>query len=166
MTQVFYTYLPSPVGPFYVAGSEDTIVATGFEDGDQVRLPRDGWREDAAPLTFALEPLRAYFDGEVVEFNVPVETTGTDFQRSVWRALQDIPFGVTASYGDIARAIGNPKAVRAVGSANNANPIPIIIPCHRVIGADGTLVGFGGGLPAKAALLALEGAMPVNGELF
>ena len=100
--------------------------------------------------------LREYFAGKRAEFDLPLAPTGTAFQLSVWRQLQEIPYGETISYGELARRVGNPKASRAVGSANGANPLPIVIPCHRVIAGDGTLGGFGGGLPTKQTLLALE----------
>lgn len=113
---------------------------------------------DAAGPSAARRALEAYFDGELEALaSVPVEGTGTDFQRSVWQALRDIPAGETTSYGELARRIGRPKAVRAVGMANGANPIPIVVPCHRVIGADASLTGFGGGLDRKRWLLAHEG---------
>jgi len=102
------------------------------------------------------EQLRKYVQGDLKQFSVPINPTGTPFQLSVWRALVDIPYGETRSYSAIARAIGNPKAVRAVGMANNRNPISFIIPCHRVIGSDGSLVGYGGGLALKEWLLDLE----------
>jgi methylated-DNA-[protein]-cysteine S-methyltransferase len=107
----------------------------------------------------AARQLRAYFAGELREFDLPLDLHGTDFQRRVWRELQRIPYGETRSYSQIAAAIGAPQAVRAVGAANGANPIPIVVPCHRVIGAGGKLVGYGGGLPLKQRLLALEGAL-------
>ena len=104
----------------------------------------------------AARQLTAYFQGQLRNFSLPLQPKGTTFQRSVWEQLQRIPYGQTCSYGDIARACGNPKASRAVGMANNRNPISIIIPCHRVIGADGKLVGYGGGLDIKIRLLELE----------
>jgi methylated-DNA-[protein]-cysteine S-methyltransferase len=107
--------------------------------------------------------LQAYFAGQLREFRVPLDMTGTDFQMRVWRHLQTIPYGETRSYLQIAAAIGSPTAVRAAGAANGANPVPIIVPCHRVIGASGKLVGYGGGLPLKKRLLELEGALPARG---
>ena len=107
-------------------------------------------------LKKAAQELREYFAGTRRHFDLPFQPEGTDFQQKVWQALQDIPYGAVCSYKDIARAIGNEKACRAVGGANNRNPISIIIPCHRVIGADGNLVGYGGGLPLKRKLLELE----------
>jgi len=112
-------------------------------------------------LAEAVRQLRAYFKGELREFELPLDLAGTEFQLRVWRELTRIPYGETRSYQDMARAIGAPKAVRAVGAANGANPIAIVVPCHRVIGAGGKLVGYGGGLPLKRRLLSLE-----RGELF
>jgi methylated-DNA-[protein]-cysteine S-methyltransferase len=122
----------------------------------------DGRRNAAHPLLRETErQLRAYFAGELREFDLALDMAGTEFQRRVWYALLKIPYGETRSYSDIARGIGAPSAVRAVGAANGANPIPIVVPCHRVIGAGGKLVGYGGGLPLKQRLLALE-----RGSLF
>ena len=112
-------------------------------------------------LTEAVRQVRAYFAGELREFTIPLDPRGTDFQRRVWRQLETIPFGEIRSYAQIAEAIGAPRAVRAVGAANGANPLPIVIPCHRVIGSGGKLVGYGGGLPLKKLLLDLEGCSMV-----
>ena len=106
-----------------------------------------------------MRQLRAYFAGKLRRFDLPLDLQGTEFQLRVWRELEAIPFGETRSYSQIATAIGAPRAVRAVGAANGANPIPIVVPCHRVIGAAGNLVGYGGGLPLKKRLLELEGAL-------
>jgi methylated-DNA-[protein]-cysteine S-methyltransferase len=114
------------------------------------------WREDKAPLREVIQQLRAYFAKELETFELTLAPEGTDFQQSVWNELCGIPYGETISYGELAKRVGNPKASRAVGAANGQNPIPIIIPCHRVIGSDGKLTGFGGGLPIKQKLLALE----------
>ncbi|MDT8719320.1 methylated-DNA--[protein]-cysteine S-methyltransferase [Clostridium sp. 19966] len=111
---------------------------------------------ETALIKEAHSQLEEYFSGKRKAFKLPLLPIGTDFQQSVWKALQDIPFGETRSYGEIAKAVGNPKASRAVGMANNRNPIPIFIPCHRVIGANGKLVGYGGGLDIKEHLLKLE----------
>jgi methylated-DNA-[protein]-cysteine S-methyltransferase len=110
-------------------------------------------------LIEAIRQLHAYFDGKLREFDLPLEFQGTTFQQSCWRQLLTIPFGQTRSYMQMAQAVGSPKAVRAVGAANGANPIAIVVPCHRVIGANGKLVGYGGGLPLKKRLLALEGVV-------
>lgn len=115
--------------------------------------------EDPSPSAPALEELDRYFAGRLTAFTCPLDLRGTDFQRKVWAALLKIPFGRTASYREVAAAIGKPQAARAVGSANHANPVPVIVPCHRVVGADGGLVGYGGGLDVKRYLLGLEGAV-------
>ena len=122
--------------------------------------PVEGSRYGIHPIaTEALRQLRAYFAGQLRRFELPLDLRGTDFQLRVWRELERIPYGETRSYLEIAEAIGAPRAVRAVGAANGANPIPIVVPCHRVIGASGKLVGYGGGLPLKKRLLQLEGAL-------
>jgi methylated-DNA-[protein]-cysteine S-methyltransferase len=118
-----------------------------------------GWREDEAPLAPVISQLDQYFNPGRTTFDLPLDPRGTAFQQRVWQELLRIPYGETASYGDIAERIGNPKACRAVGMANRRNPIPLIIPCHRVIGHDGSLTGFGGGLAVKERLLALEGLL-------
>ena len=122
--------------------------------------PVEGSRYGIHPIaTEAVRQLRAYFAGQLRRFELPLDLRGTDFQLRVWRELERIPYGETRSYLEIAEAIGAPRAVRAVGAANGANPIPIVVPCHRVIGASGKLVGYGGGLPLKKRLLQLEGAL-------
>ena len=123
--------------------------------GAQLQAWRD-WVEDAAPFKEAIRQLRAYFERKLKDFDVPLVLEGTEFQLLVWRNLRKIPYGETVSYGQLARRIGSPDAARAVGLANGSNPIPIIIPCHRVIGSNGDLTGFGGGIPLKKKLLALE----------
>jgi O-6-methylguanine DNA methyltransferase len=127
-------------------------------------VPANARRADVpVPLLVeAVRQLEAYFRGELREFQLPLDIVGTDFQKRVWRELQTIPYGQTRSYSEIAEAIGSPQAVRAVGAANGANPIAIVVPCHRVIGASGKLVGYGGGLPLKKRLLALEGAVTAS----
>jgi methylated-DNA-[protein]-cysteine S-methyltransferase len=123
--------------------------------------PLSGQRCDANPLLMeAVRQLRAYFAGELREFHLPLEIVGTDFRKRVWEHVRSIPYGETRTYSQIASALAAPKAVRAVGAANGANPLPIVIPCHRVIGAGGELVGYGGGLPLKKRLLELEGWQP------
>ena len=135
-----------------VAGNEGLRAITF--DQPETDISGDG---DAHPvLRAAIEQLTAYFAGSLREFSLPLEIAGTDFQMRVWRVLRDIPYGETRSYRDLALALGNPTAVRAVGAANGANPLPIVIPCHRVIGANGKLVGYGGGLTLKKRLLELE----------
>jgi methylated-DNA-[protein]-cysteine S-methyltransferase len=151
-----YTYLDSPVGRLLLAGDEAGLRLIRFPSERSEAEPGPGWRRDDAGLTETVRQLRAYFAGTLKDFDLPLAPQGTAFQRSVWRALRRIPYGETASYGEVARAIGRPTASRAVGAANGANPLPIVIPCHRVIGSTGKLTGFGGGLDTKAALLALE----------
>ena len=152
----YYTYTDSPIGSLLLAGDGDNLHTLGFPGGKMQRRHEPGWIEDAAPFAQAIEQLRAYFAGELERFDLPLAPAGTEFQRKVWAALQDIPYGETRSYGELARQVGNGKASRAVGAANGQNPIPVIIPCHRVVGSDGSLTGFGGGLETKRRLLDLE----------
>jgi methylated-DNA-[protein]-cysteine S-methyltransferase len=151
-----YTYMDSPVGRLLIAGSDDGLQVISFPRGSKARDPQPEWIDDARPLKETIRQLHAYFDGKLKEFDLPLKPEGTAFQRSVWNALLKIPYGKTTTYGALARELGNPNASRAVGLANGSNPIPIIIPCHRVIGSNGKLTGFGGGLPVKEQLLALE----------
>ncbi|MDH3593853.1 MAG: methylated-DNA--[protein]-cysteine S-methyltransferase [Rhodospirillales bacterium] len=149
-----YSCLDSPVGRLLLAGDEAGLRLICFPS--EKRTTEPGWRRDDAPFTEAVRQLEAYFAGELSEFDLTLAPKGTTFQLSVWQALRRIPYGETVSYGEVARAIGRPTASRAVGAANGSNPLPIVIPCHRVIGSTGKLTGFGGGLDTKAALLALE----------
>jgi methylated-DNA-[protein]-cysteine S-methyltransferase len=143
--------LETPAGPLVLAGERGALTAIRFHG----RAEED-WTVDRAPFRDAIEQLRAYFAGKLKAFDLPLAPEGTPFQLSVWEALRTIPYGETATYGAIARQIGRPSAIRAVGAANGANPIPIVIPCHRVIGSNGKLTGFAGGLPMKELLLKLE----------
>jgi methylated-DNA-[protein]-cysteine S-methyltransferase len=154
-----YTFADSPVGRLLLAGDERGLWLLSFA-GRGGRVP-DRWEASDGPFREAKRQLEAYFNRELRRFTVPVHLVGTEFQRAVWNALPTIPYGSTWSYGELARRIGRPAAVRAVGGANHANPVAIIIPCHRVIGSDGGLTGYGGGLPAKDRLLSLE-----RGDLF
>ena len=156
MTGLSYTQIDSPVGPLLLAGEARGLREIRFVDGRHPQPPDPDWTPDAAPFAEVVRQLQAYFSGERQEFDLPLVLEGTDFQLRVWRSLQTIPYGSTVSYLELAEKIGNPKAVRAVGLANGANPIPIVVPCHRVIGSNGSLTGFGGGLPIKQKLLALE----------
>lgn len=161
MDTVCYTTMESPVGPLMLAGDERGLLRVSFGmvskgGGKREKFPKAGWEEDAGPLKEIMRQLRAYFRGELKEFDVALRMEGTEFQLRVWQALQEIPYGETISYLELAKRIGNTKAVRAVGLANGSNPIPIIVPCHRVIGSNGSLTGFGGGLENKQKLLALE----------
>ncbi|MBW3567472.1 MAG: methylated-DNA--[protein]-cysteine S-methyltransferase [Proteobacteria bacterium] len=149
--------MPSPLGSLLLVEEAGRLLEIGFETGRRPSQPPIDVMEDMAPFNAAIRQLEEYFAGRRTHFDLPLAPRGTAFQQSVWNALIDIPFGKAVSYSDIANAIGNPNAVRAVGLANGRNPIPIIIPCHRVIGKDGSLTGYGGGLPNKRKLLALEG---------
>lgn len=157
---IYYEIYPSSFGELGIAASENALEAVDLQSGQRPLVPREHWERRATALTDrAAEQLQAYFKGEREVFDLPLHAGGTPFQQSVWRALCAIPYGETRSYRELAEAIGNPKAVRAVARANGANPLSIVVPCHRVIGADGTLTGYAGGLEMKARLLALEGAL-------
>jgi methylated-DNA-[protein]-cysteine S-methyltransferase len=152
-----YVYLETPIGTLLIAGDEDAVRRIDFPRDGKASKPEAGWTESLkGPVAKAAKQLREYFSGKRADFDLPLAPDGTEFQRTVWRNLQDIPYGETISYGELAKRVGNPKASRAVGAANGKNPIPIVIPCHRVIGSTGKLTGFGGGLPTKEALLELE----------
>ncbi|WP_350335306.1 methylated-DNA--[protein]-cysteine S-methyltransferase [Coralliovum pocilloporae] len=158
-----YTILDSAIGPLLIGGDADHLTFMHFPESDRLRQPAETWRRDDAGFSEACAQLDAYFAGELTEFDLDYRLDGTEFQKSVWAQLEQIPFGETWSYGDVARRLGNPGASRAVGLANNANPLPVIVPCHRVIGANGALVGFGGGLDLKVWLLRHEN-IPVPGD--
>lgn len=151
-----YTYLDSPIGPLLIAGDGSGIRRIGFPGGKHVLKPDPAWIEDGDAFADAKAQLTAYFAGELTEFDLPLAPETTPFQGKVLAELRKVPYGTTVSYGELAKRVGNPKASRAVGMANGRNPIPIVIPCHRVIGANGDLTGFGGGLDTKRRLLALE----------
>ncbi len=153
---MYYCYLDTPIGELLLAGTEDALHMIGFPTGSMRRDPEPDWIFKEKPFEDVRSQLREYFQGERRQFDIPLSLEGTEFQLRVWRQLQQIPYGETVSYGDVAREINQPKAVRAVGAANGRNPIPIIVPCHRVIGSHGDLTGFGGGLDTKEALLRLE----------
>jgi methylated-DNA-[protein]-cysteine S-methyltransferase len=158
MKDHFYTFMDSPIGRLLLAGDDRHLSHIGFPSGKGAITPRPGWRSDDGIFSDVKAQLHAYFDGTLREFDLPLDPQGTDFQLTVWRELTKIPFGTTISYGELARRVGNPAASRAVGAANGNNPIPIVIPCHRVIGANGSLTGFGGGIETKKWLLGLEQA--------
>jgi len=154
---VNYAYLETPVGILLIAGNDAAVECISFPRHGKAAKPEPGWlKSQRGAVAEAIRQLREYFAGGRTGFDLPLAPKGTEFQRAVWRQLQDIPYGETISYGDLARRVGNPKAARAVGSANGANPLPIVIPCHRVIAGDGSIGGFGGGLPTKEILLSLE----------
>ncbi|HET6632423.1 MAG TPA: methylated-DNA--[protein]-cysteine S-methyltransferase [Rhodanobacteraceae bacterium] len=156
VSEMVFDYCDSPLGPLLLAAGGQGLAHVDLPHEARPTVPRPDWRRDRAALAEARRQLRAYFDGQAFGFTVKIKPHGTPFQLAVWAALRDIPCGQTTSYGEIARRIGRPRAVRAVGAANGANPLAIIVPCHRVIGADGSLTGYGGGLPAKQWLLAHE----------
>jgi methylated-DNA-[protein]-cysteine S-methyltransferase len=164
--------LDSPVGRLLLAASEEGLTHLIFLDHDgEPRRPQRRPTGDASPAVQSIlaeteKQLGEYFSGRRREFDLPLEPKGTEFQLAVWNGLRDIPYGETESYGELARRVGHANAVRAVGAANGANPISIIVPCHRVIGRDGSLAGYGGGVDTKRALLQLEGAKPKEDRLF
>lgn len=153
---MYYCYLDTPIGELLLAGDDDALSLVSFPEGSMRRDPEPDWIYNEKPFVAARRQLAEYFAGERREFDLPLKLSGTEFQMSVLEALQKIPYGETTSYAEIAERVGRPKAVRAVGAANGRNPIPIIVPCHRVIGSHGELTGFGGGLDTKEALLRLE----------
>ena len=151
-----WSRIDSPVGPLLLVSDEAGLRAIDFLNGRRNVEPEASWIEDRMALKSVIEQLRAYFAGELEKFELQLAPEGTAFQRKVWDELCSIGYSETISYGELARRIGNAKASRAVGLANGSNPIPIIIPCHRVIGSNGKLTGYGGGLEIKEKLLALE----------
>jgi methylated-DNA-[protein]-cysteine S-methyltransferase len=147
------------MGPLDLLGTDEAVTAVEFAPrgaGGRTTGPRTPPDAPGPVLAEAARQLDLYFQGRLRRFELPLDPGGTPFQQAVWTALQDIPYGETTSYGELARIIGRPRAIRAVGAANGQNPIAIVIPCHRVVGHDGRLTGYGGGLDMKAALLALE----------
>lgn len=154
--EIVYGYFDSPIGALLVAGDGEKLHRIIFPAGSRHSKPKAEWRRDDQLFTTVFEQLDAYFAGRLTVFDLPLHMAGTAFQNSVWTALRDIPFGQTLSYGELASRIGKPSASRAVGGANGANPLPIVVPCHRVIGANKSLTGFGGGIDIKKFLLAHE----------
>ena len=158
---MFYTWMdPTPVGRLFLAGDHGGLRYLLFDNESMPRrhrVPLQEWKQNAEKLKEPVSQLEAYFAGQLKHFSFPVAGEGTDFQQRVWKALLNIPYGKTASYSDIAELIGQPTASRAVGMANGRNPISIIVPCHRIIGTSGKLIGYGGGLERKKSLLRLEG---------
>lgn len=148
------------IGTLTLVGDEEGLRHIEFEEKKHPIHVQAEWKKNARFFAPVKAQLRAYFKRELKQFDLPLAPVGTPFQLKVWRALRDIPYGELVSYKTIAEAIGNPNAVRAVGGANGKNPIPIIVPCHRVIGSDGSLTGFGGGLATKKRLIDLERAQP------
>jgi methylated-DNA-[protein]-cysteine S-methyltransferase len=156
VTTVYYDLMDTPIGPLRLVAGEAGLRRICFRSERHPRADDMLGEHAPARLRHVREQLDEFFAGERRQFDLVLDPVGTPFQRRAWHALCDIPYGETRSYLDQARALGQPNAVRAVGAANGRNPLPIVIPCHRVIGRDGALVGFGGGLQVKSALLALE----------
>lgn len=165
---LFFERIDTPIGMLTLAADAQGLRHIEFPS-NRHPVDRAGWVPGADGIAADIiettsRQLHEYFDGTRRDFDLPLAPEGTAFQCEVWRTLATIPYGETWSYRDLAHAIGKPAAVRAVGAANGRNPLPIVLPCHRVIGADGSLTGFGGGLPIKEALLRLEGALPMRGS--
>jgi methylated-DNA-[protein]-cysteine S-methyltransferase len=156
--QVYWDEFDSPVGRLLLVGGDAGLQRVHFRDGPHALQPPGTWRRTSAPFAETRAQLEQYFRRARRVFELRLAPHGTTFQLTVWSALREIPYGETISYGTLARRLGIAGGARAVGLANGANPLPIIVPCHRVIGADGSLTGFGGGLPIKRALLSLESA--------
>lgn len=162
---VHFSRIDSPVGPLLLAATEGGLRYLLFDRGEQpARRPDEAWTESEVALRPYEDQLRAYFRGELRVFTCKLDLQGTMFQKKCWAALQRIPYGTTCTYAELAERVGSPRAFRAVGQANHNNPVAIIVPCHRVIGADGSLTGYGGGMEIKEKLLHLE-ATPLQGAL-
>ena len=151
-----YTTMDSPVGTLLLAAEQGKLCLISFQDTDHPVTPDADWVEQPDALAPVVQQLHDYFEGKRREFDLELAPDGTAFQKSVWNALQRIPYGEVSSYGQVAVDLGRPSATRAVGSANGRNPLPIVIPCHRVVGADGSLTGFSAGVAVKRALLEHE----------
>jgi methylated-DNA-[protein]-cysteine S-methyltransferase len=158
MSETIYTTFACPFGELVLTMRDESLVGIYFPTGKDLRAIDGRWRRVDAPFRAVRRQLEEYFAGRRQAFDVPLSMPGTDFQQTVWAELRRIPYGETISYGELARRVGNPAASRAVGSANGKNPIPIIVPCHRVIATGGKLGGFGGGLDTKRWLLSHEAA--------
>jgi methylated-DNA-[protein]-cysteine S-methyltransferase len=156
MTRLFCSFTETPVGRLFLAGDSAGLRRIEFCSETTKSEIDPEWIEDRARFSDVMQQISEYFEGTRKTFDLPLAPAGTPFQQAVWRGLQSIPYGQTISYRDLARAIGRPSAIRAVGAANGRNPLPIIIPCHRVVGSSGHLTGYGGGLHIKESLLALE----------
>lgn len=153
---LLYTTIDSPIGELLLLGDGHALHGLYMQQGRRPIVKSPDWKPAAGAFADLGEQLRAYFAGRRTSFDIPLVLAGSPFQRRVWRALQEIDYGETISYGELARRIGDPSASRAVGMANGRNPIAVIVPCHRVIGANGTLTGYGGGIERKRLLLDLE----------
>ncbi len=153
---IFYTRIESPLGKILLVKSERGLRRINFEAGEGAISPRPEWMHRPEAFEVEADQLRRYFEGELKKFDLKLDAGGTDFQERVWLALVRIPYGETTTYVELARSLGKPTASRAVGGANGRNPLPIVVPCHRVVGADGSLTGYYGGVQIKQALLDLE----------
>ena len=162
---IYYDDMSSPIGRLRLVADSDGLREVWFEQGRHQKVAEPNWIHSTESLAFARVQFEEYFAGERTTFDLPLHPLGTPFQKAVWQELARIPYGITISYGELARRIEQPLAVRAVGAANGRNPLPIVLPCHRVIGSNGSLTGFGGGLPTKRYLLALEQRV-AEGDLF
>ena len=151
-----YTKIQSPLGPLLLAANENGLRFLSFAASKRAVVPRPDWTHEKTPFRETIRQLQAYFRGELKEFDLALDLEGSEFQVRVWKSLRAIPYGKTVSYGELAKRIGEPKAARAVGLANGSNPIPIIVPCHRVIGSNGNLTGYGGGITINKKLLSFE----------
>jgi methylated-DNA-[protein]-cysteine S-methyltransferase len=149
--EIRFAVMDSPIGPLTLASTEKGLAAVHFGNTN----PPEGLIDESVHRS-AIQQLQEYFDGKRTEFDLPLDLQGTQFQKAVWHKLQSIPYGETCSYGEIARSIGKPGAARAVGMANHDNPVAVVVPCHRVVGSDGSLTGYAGGLDVKKRLLAIE----------
>ncbi|MBF0111897.1 MAG: methylated-DNA--[protein]-cysteine S-methyltransferase [Desulfamplus sp.] len=154
---VAYSYISTPLGELLAVHGENGLIELQFPTNTTKVSANPKWIKDPTILKKTSDEIQAYFNGELKEFSIALDPQGTPFQKSVWHALKNIPFGITVSYKSVAKKVGNPKGCRAVGGAIGKNPIPIIIPCHRVVGSDGSLTGFSSGLDIKRYLLNLEG---------
>lgn len=156
MRVTLYTEIDSPIGELLLVGDGEALTGLHMQDGERPTRVGTGWRRTDEPFEPVIAQLREYFAGDRTEFDVRLDMRGSAFQRLVWQALLRVPHGQTASYGEIARRVGRPADARAVGWANASNPVAVIVPCHRIIGSDGSLTGYGGGLERKRLLLDLE----------
>ncbi|MDT8066931.1 MAG: methylated-DNA--[protein]-cysteine S-methyltransferase [Terriglobia bacterium] len=162
MLALYYSRMESPIGPLVIGVSQEGLALIEWDRGEfpESRLARMAeWQESEERTMAAKRQLREYFAGKRQVFDVKVDLHGTEFQKKCWRALLNIPYGQTRTYAQIAKSVGKPRGFRAVGMANHDNPVPIVVPCHRVLASDGTLGGYGGGLEVKRKLLELEGAL-------
>lgn len=157
--RIYYTTIDSPLGEILLTGTTAGLSGIYFQEGANRQEPEADWERDEAIFAEAIAQLQAYFAGSLRRFDLPLVLQGTPFEMAVWQLVRAIPYGETTTYGSLARKLGKPGAARAVGLANGRNPLPIIIPCHRVIGSDGSLTGYGAGISFKEALLATEGAI-------